>query len=181
MKSTPRCCCLVVMMALTLPVSAIAADPGKRKSGLWEIKTSQAGAPEMTMQICIDEKQDDLSGHSQDRKVRQQCSKIDAKRTASGMVIDSVCEIDKTTAISHVVITGDLASQYRMDSTTRFDPPLHGMAQTRTSMSGRWLGACKPGQKHGSMTMMGMPANGQFKLDPDTIRQMQKLQQQYAR
>lgn len=163
---------------------ADAADMPKRKSGLWEIKTSTEGAPGMTMQMCIDAKQDDLAAQRADKAnqdVRKQCPKMDVKQSGNTTVIDSVCKFDQVTATGHTVVSGNLASQYQMDSTTRFSPPMHGMAQSHVVMSGRWLGPCKPGQKHGAMVMSGMPGGGRYNIDPEMMKQMQKMQQQYGR
>jgi hypothetical protein len=166
---------------LALPSLVSASDVGQRKSGLWEIKTRQAGTPEMTMQICIDAKRDNLAAESTDRNARPQCSKIDSRRTPDGMVITSVCKVDKSTATSRTVVTGDLGSKYKMESSTRFAPPMQGVSEVKMSMSGRWLGPCKPGQTHGSTTMTGLPGGGQYGIDPEMLKQMQKMQQQYGR
>lgn len=170
--------------AALMPAFACAIDMPKRKSGLWEIKTSQEGAPGMTMQMCIDEKQDDLTAQQADKTnhdVRQQCPKMDVKHTGGTIVIDSICRFDKVTATGHTVISGQLATQYKMESTTRFSPPMHGMASSHTVMTGRWLGPCRPGQKHGATNFSGMPGGGQFNIDPEMLKQMQKMQQQYGR
>lgn len=172
----------VLGLAAILASPAQAADAPKRKSGLWEIKTSSADAPVMTMQMCVDERQDDLAAQRpDDRDMRKQCPKMDSKRVGNTIVVDSVCKFEGTTMTGHAVISGNLASDYRMESTTRFDPPMHGMAIAKSVMSGRWLGPCKPGQKHGAMVMSGMPGGGQFNLDPEMLKQMEKMQQQYRR
>ena len=169
---------------------ALSADAPMRKSGLWEIRTETATGGQkmpgpMTMQICIDQSKDDMIAdpkHAQD--MRKRCSKMDMKRTGSQMVIDSVCTIDQHTATGHTVITGNLNSDYRMENTTRFDPPMQGMQTMSSTMTGKWLGPCKPGQKHGSMTMSGMPGmgpGGEFKIDPEMMKRMQQMQQQYGR
>lgn len=163
--------CLATLLA---PAAAYAASAPQRKSGLWEIKTSAEGAPAMTMQVCVDQRQDDLAGRqAAERDARQRCPKMAVTRSGDTTVIDSVCLIDKVTATSHAVISGDLASHYRMESTTRYAPPMHGMARSQMVMEGRWLGPCKAGQKHGDVVMPGLPGGGA--IDPEAIRQMQKL------
>jgi hypothetical protein len=175
---------------LILPSIALAADAPMRKSGLWEIKTDTTTGGQkmpgpMTIQICIDQSKDDMTTdpkHAQD--MRKQCSKMDMKRTGNQVVIDSVCRFDQHTATGHTVITGNLNSDYRMVNTTRFDPPMQGMQTMSSTMTGKWLGPCKPGQKHGSMTMSGMPGvgpGGEFKMDPEMMKRMQQMQQQYGR
>jgi hypothetical protein len=176
MKTAVRA--LLLLSCLTLVPAAEAADLPKRKSGLWEIKSSHDGKEGMTMQMCIDEKQDDLTAQQADkakRDIHKQCSKMDMKQSGGQVVIDSTCQFDKFTATGHTVISGQLSTQYTMDSTTRFDPPMHGMAQSHTVMTGRWLSPCKPGQTHGAMSISGLPGGGQFNLDPETLKRMQKM------
>jgi Protein of unknown function (DUF3617) len=176
---------------LALP-SAFAADKPMRKSGLWEIRVQntidgQKMPNLMTVQTCVDQSKDDLTAEPGDMKkgdVRKQCSKMDMKRTGSGMVIDSVCTVGKHTATGRTVITGNFNSEYRMENTTRFTPPMQGMQTTSSVTTGKWLGPCKPGQKHGSMTVSGMPEmgpGGEFKMDPEMMKRMQQMQQKYGR
>lgn len=174
---------------LALP-STNAADMPMRKSGLWEIKMGntidgQKMPGPMTMQICIDQSKDDMTADPKDMQdMRKQCSKMDMKRTGSGMDIDSVCTVGQHTATGRTVITGNLNSEYRMENTTRFTPPMQGMQTASSVTTGKWLGPCKPGQKHGSMTVSGMPGmgpGGDFKVDPEMMKRMQQMQQQYSR
>lgn len=167
--------------------AGLAADAPVRKSGLWEIRTeTTAGGQKMpgpmTMQICIEQGKDDMTADPKDAQdMRKRCSKMDVKRTGNTMTIDSVCAMDGHTATGRTVITGNLTTDYRMENTTRFDPPMNGMRTLSSTMTGKWLGPCKPGQKHGSMTMSGMPGmggGGEFRMDPET---MKRMQQQYGR
>lgn len=165
----------------TLALPASADDMPKRKSGLWQVKTSHAGVPDMTMQVCIVQDQDDLTADQADREARRHCPKMAVKRSGNRIEMDSVCVFDRTTATSHAVVTGSLASDYRMESTTRFEPPMEGMPSSHMVMTGRWLGPCKPGQKHGAMLMDGLPGGGRMDLDPALLRQLEQMQRQYGR
>ena len=176
--------------ACLAPSAVLAADAPLRKSGLWEIRTEtsvggQQGVVPVTMQMCIDQRQDDMTADSRDREdVRKRCSKMDVKRSGNTTTIDSVCKHDGHTATGHTVITGNLATDYRMQSTTRFDPPMNGIQTMSSTMTGKWIGPCKPGQQHGSVTMSGMPGmgpGGEFRMDAETMKRMQQMQQQYER
>lgn len=175
---------------LLAPAGVLAADAPMRKSGLWEIRTeTSAGGQKMpgpmTMQLCIEQSQDDMTADPKGMQdVRKRCPKMDTTRNGNRVVIDSVCIVDQHTATGRTVITGNLATDYRMENTTRFDPPMHGMQSTSSTMTGKWLGPCKPGQKHGSMTMSGMPGmgpGGEFRMDAETMKRMREMQQQYGR
>jgi hypothetical protein len=172
---------------LLAPCVSLAADAPLRKSGLWEIRSeTTAGGQKtpgpMTMQMCIDQRQDDMTGDPRNREdVRKRCSKMDVKRSGNTMTIDSVCKHDGHTATGHTVISGNLATDYRMESTTRFEPPMNGMQTLSSTMTGKWLGPCKPGQTHGSVTMPGMGPGAGFRMDPEMMKRMQQMQEQYAR
>lgn len=178
---------LIALLTSTLlaPACAVAAEVPARKSGLWEIKIENTGSGQkspgpITMQICVDQRKDDITAAPKEAQdMRKKCSKMDSRRIGDKMVIDSVCQFNQHTATGHTVISGNMASDYRMDSTTRFDPPMHGMQTASSSMTGKWLGACKPGQQHGSMTMSGMGAGAGtgFKMDPEMMKRMQQMQQ----
>ena len=174
---------------LLAPCVSPAADAPLRKSGLWEIRTeTRVGGQEapvpVTMQMCIDQRQDDMTADANSQDVRKHCSKLDTRRSGNTVTIDSVCTQDGHTATGHTVISGNLATDYRMENTTRFDPPLHGMQTLSSTMTGKWLGACKPGQTHGSVTLSGVPGmapGAGFEMDPEMMKRMQQLQQQYMR
>lgn len=173
--------------AFVLPVTA--ADMPQRKSGLWEIRTEtraggQAMPGPMTMQVCIDHKQDNMTADPSDqRTLKQRCSKMDVKQSGKSVTIDSVCTQEGHTVTSRTTITGNMTTDYRMQTRAQFAPPMHGMATMESTMSGKWLGPCKPGQKHGAMTMSGMPGIGPggFQMDPEMMKRMQQMQQQYGR
>lgn len=173
---------------LSLPC-AFAADMPMRKSGLWEIKTESSSAVQamrgpMTMQMCVDQSRDDLTADPRAKEdYRKHCSKMEQKRIGNRIVVDSVCSFDNFTTIGHSVITGNLATDYRMETTTRFDPPMMGMATSSSVATGKWLGPCKPGQKPGAVSyprMPGMPM-GDYPMDPVMMKRMQQMQQQYGR
>jgi hypothetical protein len=162
---------------------ANAVDAPLRKSGLWEIKTESTNVGQtmlgpMTMQMCVDQSKDDLTADPRNKEnLRKHCSKMEQKRMGNRIVIDSVCAFVRYTATSHSVITGNLETDYRLESTTNFNPPMQGVVQTMSSVStGKWLGPCKPGQKPGTVTYSGMPGMppGEYRVDPETMKRMQQ-------
>jgi len=170
--------------------AALADEATLRKSGLWEIRTEitadgQKMPSPMTMQLCVEQARDDMMADPGDKlDMRKRCTKMDVKRTGNKTVIDSVCAMDGHTATGRTVISGNLATDYRMENTTRFAPPMQGMHTMSSTMAGKWIGPCKPGQKHGSVTMSGMPGMGsgsEFRMDPEMMKRMQQMQQQYER
>lgn len=173
-----------LVVATTASVHAV--EMPARKSGLWEIKTEtradgRSMPGPMTMQMCVDRKRDDATADLRDmRAPKQRCSKTDVRRSGEQTVIDSVCTHEGRTVTSRTTISGDLATDYRMETVARFAPPMHGMATMASTMTGKWLGPCKSGQTHGSTTMMDMPGMGAggFQLDPQTLERMRRMQRQ---
>jgi hypothetical protein len=174
-----------LIAVLLAPSVSLAADVPMRKSGLWEIRTEttaggQKAPGPMTMQMCIVQNRDDMTADPRDRQdVRRHCSKMDMTRSGNKVTVDSVCKHDGYTATGHTVISGNLATDYRMENTTRFDPSMQGMQTLSSTMTGKWLGPCKPGQTHGSVTlsgMPGMPPGAGFRMDPEMMKRIQQMQ-----
>ena len=133
-------------------IPTYAAELPKRKSGSWEISTSQAGGPPGPVaQMCIDATTDDFA--RQLAAGALECSKQDLRREGDRYVSDSVCKIGESVATSRIVISGDFETAYRADIEAKYAPPLMGMSEGRTTVSARWLGPCKPGQRAGDVTM----------------------------
>ncbi len=151
---------LLPLAILLAASSANAASPDmpKRKPGLWETKISQAGSKQgHTMQQCIDEKTDDLIKSSMGGPMKPDCSKIEFRREGDKLVTEAVCKMSGSTMTTKGVFTGNYDSTYRGDLKTTYDPPMHGMRESSTTIDAKWLGGCKPGQKPGDISMPGMP------------------------
>ena len=146
------------LLTFSTAASGASYDPPKRKSGLWEIKISspQAGGSHM-MQQCIDEKTDDLVKNDMQGTQKSSCSKSEFHKEGDKIVHDSVCKMDRGTATTRSIFSGRFDSAYKVESKSTFEPPMEGMRETSTRMEAKWLGACKPGQKSGDISMPGMP------------------------
>jgi hypothetical protein len=140
------------------PASAASMDAPKRKSGLWEIKVSSAQFKGgHTMQQCVDQKSDDLTSGDKPGREKVSCTKNEVRKEGDRIVSESVCKMNGSTATTRAVFTGRFDSAYKADIKSTFEPPMHGMSESSSSMEARWLGPCKPGQKHGDISMPGMP------------------------
>ncbi len=150
------------MFIATLCLAAGAAhafDVPKRKSGLWEMTTSGSQAKgSYAMQMCIDEKTDDILRDRASGQAKQSCSKSDMRREGDRIVFDSVCTFSGSTATTHGVLTGKFDSAYRMESKSTYEPPLMGKKEGAMTIDAKWVGPCKPEQKPGDMVMPGMGA-----------------------
>ena len=162
-RNTPRALFLMATLIAGLGTQALALDMPKRKSGLWEITTNMEGMPKGMgpIQHCIDQNSDNMMQKSVE-EFKQQCSATDIKQQGDKITVHSVCKLESTTTTMDAVFTGAFDSAYRGDIKTRFNPPLHGMAESKMSITAKWVGACKPGQKPGDIVM---PGKANFNLD----------------
>jgi hypothetical protein len=162
MKPTRTVSLLAAVLAAVFACTASAVhavDMPKRKSGLWEIKTTMKGQQPVSRpaaQHCIDEKSDDLMRQS--GKNDTQCTQKDMRRDGNRLVIHSVCKFGQTTATSEMVFAGKFDSDYRADIHTTYEPPMMGMKEASMLIEAKWTGPCKPGMKPGDIIMPGMPA-----------------------
>lgn len=152
---------LSLFLAGSLCAGAAAMDVPKRKSGLWEMKTSMEGMPANmgAMQMCVDEKSDDITRQQAEADTRRMCSKNEIKRDGNRTVMHSVCTFDKVTATTDAVFTGSFESGYRSEMRTTYNPPMMGRKESRMTIEAKWLGPCKAGQKPGDVMINGMSFN----------------------
>ena len=145
---------LVVAM-LGAAGAALALDLPKRKSGLWDIKISRPGTNQQpqTIQMCIDQKTDNMAQQMGESVVRQACSKQQIRREGNKILGDSVCRIGETTATSHTMFSGEFDRAYHGEIRTKYSPPLMGKSESVTLVDAKWTGPCQSDQKPGDMIM----------------------------
>ncbi|MEK6245597.1 MAG: DUF3617 family protein [Pseudomonadota bacterium] len=165
--------------------TAFAQDAPRRKSGLWEISMTmpQMAAPMVSRQ-CVDEKTDNLASRPSRGGPPEKCSKNSVRREGNSVIVESVCQMEGSTATSRGVFTGDFATSYKGDMTTRFVPPLHGSAESKMGFQARLTGPCAPGQKPGDIAVQGMPGGGgkAGRMDPEQARRMaEEMRKQYGK
>ncbi|HVF65495.1 MAG TPA: DUF3617 family protein [Casimicrobiaceae bacterium] len=142
----------VAFAALACIAPATALELPKRKSGLWEIRTTSANEPPgPSAQLCIDEKTDDLA--RQLAMGALSCSKMDIRQEGERYVADSVCRIGDSTATTRVLFSGTFDTGYKADIQARYSPPLMGMSEGRTTVHATWVGPCRAGQRPGDIVM----------------------------
>lgn len=151
----------LIPLATALVMAAAAAQADElptRKAGLWEIRMAQQGAPlaDMTIQHCTDETTDRKMTSSVQPMTQQSCAKQETRKTATGYVIDAVCEVAGMTTTSRSEITGDFNSAYTVKVTSHSDRPIPGLPKNASmTLEAKWVGACKDGQRPGDIVMPG--------------------------
>ena len=163
-------CSTILVTLLICGAPALAVELPTRKAGLWELKMLRTGspAPEMTMQHCTDETTDKKMTTQLSPMAKQNCTRNDTQKTATGYVTDSVCSFGGTTMTSHSEVTGDFNSAYSVKVTSHHDgAPAGAPRDTDMTLQAKWLGACAADQKPGDIVMPGG-----FKMN---ITDMEKL------
>ncbi|HKW81009.1 MAG TPA: DUF3617 family protein [Casimicrobiaceae bacterium] len=154
-RAPARRAALLLAIACSASTGAtLAAEPPIVRSGLWEISRSgqQSGTRHVTT-MCLDQSvQAEMREYGMGM-AREMCSKSDRRVEGNRVVIDAVCNLGTSTMTTHSVMTyaGDTA--FHTDGTVKYDPPFMNMTEGRTAIDGKWVGACKPGQKPGDITL----------------------------
>ncbi len=128
----------------------------KLKPGLWEMTTTNTRSkdrPPLKSSLCTDASLQQELIRMSTGMMQGMCSKFDTKYVGNTFTGEAICNLGSSTMRSRSVmtLTGDTA--YRTESHATFDPPMGGISQSDTVIEGRNIGACKPGQQPGDMTM----------------------------
>lgn len=176
---------LFVAMALGGFTAAGAQEMPPRKPGLWKQtqydggKTQEAEVIYQCVDAASDKKLWDMA------KGMGSCTGEPLKRKGKTMVGQNTCEVMGSKVTTDFVITGDMNSEYRIESQSKHEPPLFGQSHTKTLVVAEWQGPCKPGQKPGDMVVQGEEEStinigdmGNLKDMASTLEQLQKMQSQ---
>jgi hypothetical protein len=166
-----------LLLTLAFSATAFAQNPlvsegnfPKRKAGLWQIKAiglEQAGMPPTF--FCVGDATDTQAKHL-DRKpgVLGSCTLGSFNQAQGGWLAESICKDSKTTVKSQAVLTGDLNTEYRIDTVVTYLPPISGTRKTdQDSLLAKFMGACTAVQKPGDLVVPGM---GTLNLNDGTFR-----------
>lgn len=128
----------------------------KLKPGLWEMTTTNTRSkdrPPLKSSLCTDASLQQEMIRMSAGMMQGMCSKFDTKYVGNTFTGEAICNLGSSTMRSRSVmtLTGDTA--YRTEAHATFDPPMGGISQSDTVIEGRNIGACKPGQQPGDMTM----------------------------
>ena len=134
-----------------------------RKPGLWEVtlrseglslkRQGQGAQRPQTVQQCTSTESEPVMLLSI-VPGQENCRKISSKRRSKGGGHDirTVCYVHDNRVEMQMELTGDLQSAYQGVFSVQYaQAPLNNTG--RTAFEGRWLGACKPGQRPGDMVL----------------------------
>jgi len=151
-KSTVFFCAGGLLLALA--TGAWADEMPTRKAGLWEMQMSgdASTATRMCTSAEVEKKMQEmaLAGGM------DSCSKLDIRKTASGYVIDAVCQSGPTMSVtSHSEFTGDFNSAYTMKQAGHVEMKGAKPMNTNMTIQAKWVGDCPPDWKPGDVEMPG--------------------------
>ena len=159
----PSLSSLVIAAVATATVSSVAfaAEPPVLKSGMWEVTTFNAQVPpdrRPVTTMCLDESVQAQMREFGMGQAKDMCTQDERNVEGNRMTMSATCKDGQTTMKAKSVMTFNGNTAYHMDGTATYDPPLPNMPkEMKTSVDGRWVGPCKPGQQPGDITL----ANGQ--------------------
>ncbi len=145
------------VLLLGLNGAAQSQEMPVRKPGLWEMQmsSSMVGGG-VTMLQCIDDKTDaQMQKQALQSNGGNNCT-VSSKRLGADWEYLAVCKQEGMTVRSSTRVSGDFQSAYQMDTTTRMEPPpVPGMAEVKTLVKLRHMGACPASMKPGDTTLNG--------------------------
>ena len=149
----------ICALTLLASASALAAsvEMPLRKAGLWEIHMQHEGSklPDVAIQQCTSEAIDREFTSEFAPAAKQNCTKNDIQKTATGYVSDSVCAGGGATITSHAETSGDFNSAYNVKVTSHSEGGKLGTHDSTMTLTAKWVDACKADQKPGDIVMPG--------------------------
>ncbi len=137
------------------PALAAAEPMPTRKEGLWEVTVrgeTESVLRKQTVQQCTSKEAEPVMLLSV-VPGQEHCHDVKVRRAQRGSYkIQTVCYVHDNRVDATVELSGDLKAHYsgafevKYAKRVRFEPG-------RTLFEGRWLGACRPGQRPGDMLL----------------------------
>ena len=134
----------------------VAQDFPKLKPGLWEMTmtTGKRDAPRLTT-ICLDDSVQREMYKMSMGMMAGMCSKHEIKVAGNKVTTIANCDLGIAKMQSQAVMTLSGNTSYHTEARATFDPPLNGAKESTSIIDGKHVGACRPGQQPGDMTLPG--------------------------
>ncbi|MBL9037132.1 MAG: hypothetical protein JNG84_01335 [Archangium sp.] len=181
----------LVSLTLSVGTAAFADDAlPKRKPGLWEtsmVMDAATGRPPMKMQQCVNEKTDQAMQQKMfiGSDPKSKCGKPVVKKTNTGLEFNATCTTDEGTVHSAGRLTGNTQTKYTVENTMTFDPPRHGLATSKVTITATHRGACPRDLKPGEVRLAGGPGRavnpmqlGGSAIDVEKLKNMTPAERQ---
>lgn len=139
--------CLIVFLA----ANALSDEIPKRKPGLWEIKGTIEGMPDMGPVLeCVDQNTDNILQQGK-MEEEAECKAPIVKRSGDKITIHTECRLDDDMFTStDYTLQGSFDSAYHGTAISQIKSP-QDTRKTTFTINARWTGPCKAGQKPGDV------------------------------
>jgi hypothetical protein len=105
----------------------------------------------MHEKVCLDESTEKLMYQMGSNMNKQLCSKTDIHSTGSQYTVDTVCKFGNSTRTGHSVATFSGDTAYHTEITSHAEPAVAGHTDSKSTLDGKWVGACPADMKPGDM------------------------------
>ena len=145
--------------ALLAAATAVAAadEFPKLKAGQWQINMTNGkgdGHPRVST-MCLDDSVQREMYRMSTGMAAGMCSKHELKVAGNKVTTLANCDLGVAKMQSQAVMTLNGNTSYHTEARATFDPPLNGAREQSTVIDGKYVGACKPGQQPGDITLPG--------------------------
>jgi len=128
---------------------AVAAAPAIEgpAAGKWRVTMTSMGQTLPATETCYAEQVSIAEAQKMQQQAGVSCSEQTYRRDGDAWIGHSVCTMDNAgspmTMTSDTRVTGDFASKYSMDITSKIDPPpMPNMAEQKITMTAERIGDC---------------------------------------
>lgn len=142
---------LLGVVAFTGFTLAGAQELPPRQPGLWKHTQYEGKSAQETEVVyqCADQASD--AAYRETARKMASCTEEPVQRKGGTLAGRNTCEVMGSRVTTEYVISGDMKTEYRIESRSTHEPPLFGVAQSETVVVAQWQGPCRPGQKPGDM------------------------------
>lgn len=162
--------------------AASAMEMPPRQPGLWKQTQYEGRDAQKTDVIyqCVDEASEkQFQAMAKQMAGGGKCTEESTKRKGSTLVGRSVCQIMGSKVTHDYVVSGNMKTEFRVESRSKYDPPLFGEALNESVILAEWQGPCKPGQKPGDMIVEGEDSTETVSMeDMGNLQEMSKALEQ---
>ena len=132
----------IAVLIICAAASVSAVELPAQKPGVWDTTMKGPGIPagSRSLSMCMDA----ATQAEAKATLKKNCSKNEWRQDGNIWSGDSVCTVMGNQVIAHAVTTMRDENAYHTEITSQ-----SGNKSSVMTVDGKWLGACKPGQKPG--------------------------------
>jgi hypothetical protein len=129
-----------------------------QKTGLWNVTVSLGTQKPGQEKICLDDATQKLMYQMGVQTSHSLCSQVSMHSTGSQFISESKCGSGNSAHTTRGVTTFTGDSAYHTEVLSHYDNPGSGHADSKSTIDGKWAGACPADMKPGDMvlTMEGL-------------------------